>query len=106
MLIAEFADLEIGRADERYSAGMAEYLPKPLRTFYCGRGARAFNGFTSGNDAINEIERQCHEKSDFCHSSPLCVSPSRSAPIMADSFDVLRAYLIKSHDRSETENRQ
>jgi hypothetical protein len=31
MLIVEFADLEIGRADERYSASMAEYSPKPLR---------------------------------------------------------------------------
>jgi hypothetical protein len=72
MLIVEFADLEIGRADERYSASMAEYPPKPLSTFYCGRGACAFNRFTSGNAAINEIERQCHEKSDFCHRSPLC----------------------------------
>jgi hypothetical protein len=71
MLIVEFADLEIGRADERYSASMAEYPPKPLRTFYCGRGARAFNRFTSGNTAIDEIERQCHEKADFCHRLPL-----------------------------------
>jgi hypothetical protein len=61
MLIVEFADLEIGRADERYSASMAEYLPKPLRTLYCGGGARAFNRFTSSNAALNEIERQCHE---------------------------------------------
>jgi hypothetical protein len=71
MLIVEFADLEIRRADERYSASMAEYLPKPPRTFYCGGGARAFNRFTSSNAAIIEIERQCHEKSDVCHRSRL-----------------------------------
>jgi hypothetical protein len=71
MLIVEFAHLEISRADERYSASMAEYLPEPLRTFYCGGGACAFKRFTSSNAAINEIERQCHEKSDFCHRSPL-----------------------------------
>ena len=29
MLVVEFSDLEIGRADERYSASMAEYLPSP-----------------------------------------------------------------------------
>jgi hypothetical protein len=73
MLIVEFADLKIGRADERYSASMAEYPPKPLRPLYCGRGAGAFNRLTSGNAAINEIERQCHEKRDFSHRSPLCV---------------------------------
>jgi hypothetical protein len=72
MLIVEFADLEIGRPDERYSASMAEYLPKPLRTFCCGGGARAFNRFTGSNAAINEVERQCYEKSNFCHRSPLC----------------------------------
>jgi len=49
MLIVEFTDLEIGRADERYSACMAKCPPKPLGTFYCGRGACAFNRFTSGN---------------------------------------------------------
>lgn len=73
MLIVEFADLEIGRADERYSASMAKYLPKPLRAFDCRDGARAFNRFTGGNPAINEIERQSHEKSDFCRRSPLCL---------------------------------
>jgi hypothetical protein len=73
MLIVEFADLEIGRADERYSARMAKYPPKPLRTFYCGGRARAFDRFTSGNAAISEIEGQCHEKSDFRHGSPLCL---------------------------------
>jgi hypothetical protein len=61
MLIVEFADLEIGRADERYSASMAKYPPKPLRTFYCGGGAYAFNRLTGGNAAINKIEGQCHE---------------------------------------------
>jgi hypothetical protein len=70
MLEVEFADLKIGRADERYGASMAEYFPKPFRAFYCGRGASAFNGFPSDNAAISEIERQCHEKSDFCHGSP------------------------------------
>jgi hypothetical protein len=42
---------------------MAEYLPKPLRTLYCGGGLPHSNGFTSGNTAINEIERQCQVKS-------------------------------------------
>jgi hypothetical protein len=67
MLIVEFTDLEIGGSDERCGPGMAEYPPKPLRTFYRGSGACTFNRFTSGNAAIDEIERQCHEKSDFCH---------------------------------------
>ena len=61
MPVVEFADLEIGRANERYSASMAKYPPKPLRTFYCGGGACAFNRFTGGNAAINKIEGQCHE---------------------------------------------
>jgi hypothetical protein len=56
----------------RYEMRASDF-PKPLRTFYCGGGARAFNRFTSGNAAINEIERQCGEKSDFCHRSPLCL---------------------------------
>jgi hypothetical protein len=79
MLVVEFADLEIGRADERYSASMAKYLPKPLRAFDCRGGARAFNRLTSGNPAINEIERQRHENSDFCHRSPLCLQDHRMA---------------------------
>ena len=73
MPVVEFADLEIGRANERYSASMAKYLPKPLRAFDCRGGARALNGFTGGNPAINEIERQRHENSDFRHRSPLCL---------------------------------
>jgi hypothetical protein len=80
MLIVEFADLEIGRANERYSASMAEYSPKPLRTFYCGGGTRAFDRFTSSDAAIDEIERQCHEKSDFCHRSPRCFAGTTERP--------------------------
>jgi hypothetical protein len=68
MLVVEFADLEIGSAAERYRPSMAKYLPKSLRTLYRGGRARAVNGFTSSNAAINEIERQCHEKSDFGHT--------------------------------------
>jgi hypothetical protein len=69
MPVVEFADLEIGSADKRYGASMAKYLPERLRALYCRGGALAFNGFTSGNDAIDEIERQRHETSDFCHRS-------------------------------------
>jgi hypothetical protein len=65
MLIVEFADLEIGSAAERYRTSMAKYLPKPFRALYRGGGARAVNRFASNNAAINEIERQCHERSDF-----------------------------------------
>ena len=65
MLMIEFADPEIGSADERYRTSMAKYLPKPFRALYRGGGARAVNRFASSNAAINEIERQCHERSDF-----------------------------------------
>jgi len=72
MLVVEFADLEIGSAAERYRPSMAKYLPKPLRALYRGGRARAVNGLTSSNAAIDEIKRQCHEKSDFGHTFPLC----------------------------------
>jgi hypothetical protein len=39
---------------------------------YRGGRARAVNGLTSSNAAIDEIKRQCHEKSDFGHTFPLC----------------------------------
>jgi hypothetical protein len=70
MLVVEFADLEIGSAAERYRPSMAKYLPKPLRALYRGGRARAINGFTSSNAAINEIKRQCHERNDFGQSDP------------------------------------
>jgi hypothetical protein len=73
MLVVEFADLEIGSAAERYRTSMAKYLPKPFRAVYRGGGARAVNGFASSNAAINEIERQCHERSDFCHRLTRCL---------------------------------
>ena len=70
MLVVEFTDLEIGSAAERYRPSMAKNLPEPLRTLYRGGRARAVNGFTSSNAAIDEIKRQRHEKSDFGHSFP------------------------------------
>src|SRR5258705_6941858 len=70
MLVVEFADLEIGSAAERYRPSMAKYLPKRLRALYRGGRVRAINGFTGSNAAINEIERQCHERNDFGHSDP------------------------------------
>jgi hypothetical protein len=69
MPVVEFADPEIGSADERYGAGMAKYLPERLRARYCRGGALAFNRFTGGNDAIDKIERQRHETSNLCHRS-------------------------------------
>jgi hypothetical protein len=72
MLVVEFADLEIGSAAERYRPSMAKYLPKPLCALYRGDRARAVNGLTSSNAAIDEIKRQRHEKSDFGHTFPLC----------------------------------
>jgi hypothetical protein len=84
MLIVEFADLEIGSAAERYRTSMAKYLPKPLRTPYRGGRARAVNGFTRRNGAINEIERQCHrqchEKSDFGHKVPTLLAHTGGNP--------------------------
>jgi hypothetical protein len=80
MLIVEFADLEIGSAAERYRTSMAKYLPKPLRTLYRGGRARAVNGFTRRNGAINEIERQCHEKSDFGHKVPTLLAHTGGNP--------------------------
>jgi hypothetical protein len=47
---------------------------KGLRNTRNGGGrARAVNGFTSSNAAINEIERQCHERNDFGHRFPRCL---------------------------------
>jgi hypothetical protein len=71
MFVVESADLEIGGAAERYRTSMAKYLPKPLRTLYRGGGALAVNRFTGSNAAINEIEGQSHERSDFCHGLTL-----------------------------------
>jgi len=56
------------------------YLPKPLRTLYRGGRARAVNGFTRRNGAINEIERQCHEKSDFGHKVPTLLAHTGGNP--------------------------
>jgi hypothetical protein len=70
MLIVEFAYLEIASAAERYGTSLAKYLPKRLRKLYRSGGARAINGFTSSNSALYEIERQCRERSDFCHRIP------------------------------------
>jgi hypothetical protein len=69
MPIVEFGNLEIRSAAERYRTSMAKYFPKPLRTLYRGGRARALNGFTSGNAAINEIAGHSHERSDLCHRS-------------------------------------
>ena len=77
MLIVEFARLEIGSAAERYSTSVAKYFPKPLRALYRGGRILAVNGFTSSNVAIIEIERQCHERSDFSHAFPLSAVVSR-----------------------------
>jgi hypothetical protein len=70
MLIVEFADLAIGSAPKRDRTSMAKYLPKPLRRLYRGVMARAVNGLTSSNAAINKIKRHCHEKRNFGHSDP------------------------------------
>ena len=70
MLVVELAGLEIGSAAESYRPSMAKDLPKPLRTLYRGGRARAINGFTSSNAAIDEIKRQGHEESDFGHTVP------------------------------------
>jgi hypothetical protein len=67
MPIVEFANLEIRSAAERYRTSMAKYFPKPLGTLYRGGRARAVNGFTSSNAAINEIAGHSHERSDLCH---------------------------------------
>jgi hypothetical protein len=80
MLIVEFVDLEIGSAAERYRTSMAKYLPKPLRTPYRGSRARAVNGLTRRKGAINEIERQCHEKSDFGHKVPTLLAHTGGNP--------------------------
>jgi len=72
MLIVEFAYLEIASAAERYRTSMAKYLPERLGTLYRSGRARAINGLTSSNSAINEIEGQCHERSDFCHRFHRC----------------------------------
>jgi len=67
VLVAEFADLEIRSAAERHRTSMAKYFPKPLRTLYRGGRARAVNGLTNSNAAINEIAGHSHERSDLCH---------------------------------------
>src|ERR1700694_2508230 len=67
MLIVETTDLEIGSAAVRHRTSVAKYLPKSLRTLYGSGRTRAINRLTSRNATFNEIERQCHERSDFNH---------------------------------------
>jgi hypothetical protein len=67
MLVVEFTDLEIGGAAERYRTSVTKYLPKPSRTLYRGRRARAVNGFTRRDATVSEIEGQNHERNDLCH---------------------------------------
>lgn len=71
MLVVEPADLEIGSAAVGDRTGVAKYLPKSFRTLDSGGRARTMNGFTRRNATINEIEGQCHERSDFNHRSHL-----------------------------------
>lgn len=75
MLFVEPPDLEIGTAAVGYRTGVAKYLPKSFRTLDSGGRGRAMNGFTRCNATINEIERQCHERSDFNHCSHLAAHP-------------------------------
>ena len=75
MFVVESPDLEIGSAAERYRTSMAKYLPKPLRTLYRGGGALAANRFTGSNAAINEIEGQSHERSNFRHGLDVVCAP-------------------------------
>jgi hypothetical protein len=81
MFVVESPELEIGSAAERYRTSMAKYLPKPLRTLYRSGRARAVSGFTSSNAAINEIEGQSHERSNFRHGFRLCLRTSHYALI-------------------------
>jgi hypothetical protein len=71
MLIVEPPDLEIGSAAVGDRTGVAKYLPKSFRALDSGGRARAINGSTRRKATINEIERQCHERSNFNHRSHL-----------------------------------
>jgi hypothetical protein len=67
MPVVEFTLLEIAGAAERNGAGMTKQLPLPLRRLYRDRGVSAVNAFAGNKDAVDEVESQGHEVSDFSH---------------------------------------
>jgi hypothetical protein len=95
MLIVEPPDLEIGSAAVRYRTGVAKYLPQSFRTLDGGGRARASNGFTRRNATINEIEGQCHERSDFNHRSHLAAYPGaiRISSVFSRARDMDRKFM-------------
>jgi hypothetical protein len=67
MPVAEFTLLEIAGAAERNGTGMTKQLPLPQRRLDRSRGVSAVNAFAGNKDAVDEVESQGHEVSDFGH---------------------------------------
>jgi len=79
--VVKFALFEIAGAAERDGAGAPQDFPLPLRGLYCARGTCAVDGFAGNQAAVDEIERQCHEMSDFDHECPLLRPSSNVRPV-------------------------
>jgi hypothetical protein len=90
--VVEFTLLEIAGAAERNSTGMTKQPPLPLRRLDRSRGVSAVNAFPGNKNAVDEVESQGHEVSDFSHRCPLCRSPAcRTAP--SAGYNPVSAYL-------------
>ena len=70
MLVPEFPAAEIAGAAERDRTDMTENLPLPLRCLYGEGRTSAVNQFAADKTALDKIECQCLEKSDFGHLFP------------------------------------
>jgi len=70
MLVIESSFVEIAGAAERNGAGVTEYFPLPLRYLYRKRRTCAVNQFAAHKTAVDKIERQCLETSNFGHIFP------------------------------------
>jgi hypothetical protein len=70
VLVIESSFVEITGAAERNSAGVTEHFPLPLRCLYRERRTCAVNQFATYKAAVDKIERQCLETSDFGHMFP------------------------------------
>lgn len=67
MPAVEYALFEIAGPAERNGTGVTEQLPLPLRRLDGESRACAVNAFPGNKGTVDEIERQCHEMSDFSH---------------------------------------
>ena len=65
-----FFPVERAGAAERNRAGVAEYLPLPLRRLYCERRTSAIDQRAFDETAVYKVEGQCVETNDSGHLFP------------------------------------